>query len=164
LVTLGRVAGAYGVRGWLKIHSDTAPRENIVAYGTWWLRQGSDWASRDVEDGRPHGKTVVAKLAGCDDRDAAEALKGAEIAVRRSQLAADLEPGEYYWADLEGLRVVTLEGVDLGQVDHLFETGANDVMVVVGDRERLVPFLMDRVVHEVDVAGGTIRVDWDPDF
>jgi 16S rRNA processing protein RimM len=164
LVTLGRVTGPYGLQGWLKIHSDTDPRDNIVHYAHWWLGRGGRWERREVEAGRLHGKTVVAKLAGCDDRDAAAAMKGAEIAVRRSQLAADLAPGEYYWTDLEGLRVVTIEGVALGRVDHLFETGANDVMVVEGERERLLPFVLGQVVREVDLAGGVIRVDWDPDF
>jgi len=164
LVTLGRVTGAHGVRGWVKLHSETQPRDNIIHYRTWLLGLGGQWTPREVEAGRAQGKGVVAKLVGCDDRDAAEALKGAEIAVRRSQLAADLAPGEYYWTDLEGLRVVTVDGVDLGTVDHLFETGANDVMVVKGERERLVPFVVDQVVRGVDLADGVIRVDWDPEF
>ena len=73
-------------------------------------------------------------------------------------------PGELYWSDLEGLRVRTVEGRELGTVSHLFETGANDVIVVKGDRERLIPFLRDSVVREVDLAAGTMIVDWDPDF
>jgi 16S rRNA processing protein RimM len=163
-VTLGRVSGAYGIKGWLKVHSDTSPRANIVNYSPWYLvRQGRREAWR-VTDGRQQGKAVVAKLAGCDDRDAAEALTGAEIAITRAQLPPTTVPGEHYWADLVGLRVVTLDGVELGQVARLFETGANDVMVVDGERERLLPYLWQQVVHEVDLDEGVIRVDWDPTF
>ena len=164
LVILGRVSGLYGVRGWVKIHSDTDPRENIVNYQPWYLHQGDGWQSFRLEGGRRHGKTVVAKIQGLDDRDQAAALVGTEIAVRRSQLPEAEEPGEYYWADLEGLRVETLDGVDLGRVSRLFETGANDVLVVRGERERLIPYLWQQVVCEVDLDAGLMRVDWDPEF
>ena len=104
------------------------------------------------------------KLRGCDDREIASALIGADIAVRRTQFADDLVPGEYYWADLEGLKVVTLEGVDLGSLDRLLATGANDVMVVLGDRERLLPYIPGSVVQDVDLDARVMRVDWDPGF
>ena len=163
-VTLGRVTGVYGVRGWLRAHSDTAPRENIVTYSPWFLHRDGRWEAWSVEKGKRHGKGMVVKLAGCDDRDVATALVNAEIGVKRDQLASDLAPDEYYWTDLEGLRVVTIEGADLGRVDHLIETGANDVMVVRGERERLIPYLPKQVVLAVDLAVGKIQVDWDPDF
>lgn len=151
------------MNGWVKVFSHTEPRANILGYRPWLI--DSDGSLREVEvvDGRAHGKGVVARLAGVDDRDAAAPLIGATIAIRRAQLA-ELEPGEYYYADLEGLEVVTVEGVSLGQVDHLFETGANPVMVVRGERERLLPFVHDTVVREVDLAARRIRVDWDPEF
>jgi 16S rRNA processing protein RimM len=110
-----------------------------------------------------HGKGLIVRLQHCDDRDLAQSLVGAEIAVRRSQLpqpAAD----EFYWTDLEGLRVETTEGVVLGLVHGLLATGANDVLVVRGERERLIPFVWDQVVRELDFAQGLMRVDWDPDF
>jgi 16S rRNA processing protein RimM len=117
-----------------------------------------------LEDGRVHGKGVVAKLKGCDDRDAAAALMGMSIAIRRDQFPAAAE-GEYYWADLVGLAVSNLEGVSLGVVDQLLETGANDVLVVVqGDVERLVPFVQGQFVKEVDLTNRRIIVDWDPEF
>ncbi len=109
------------------------------------------------------GKGLVAKLKGCDDRESARDLIGALIQVRRGDLA-ELEPGEFYWADLLGLKVETLSGTELGAVDNLLETGANDVLVVRGDRERLIPFLQGQVVHDVDLDKQRIRVDWDPDF
>jgi len=164
LVTLGYVSGLYGVRGWVKIFSDTDPREGILSYTPWYLDRGKGWETWQIEQGRRQGKNVVAKLVGCDDREAAAELMKATIAVRRDQLHADLEAGEYYWTDLEGLEVVTTEGTALGRVDHLIETGANDVLVVKGDRERLIPFIPDQVVREVDLEDRRIVVDWDPDF
>lgn len=165
LVTLGRVTGAYGLQGWIKVHSDTAPRENIASYGHLYLREkGGGWRRWKLSNGRRQGRLVVLKLRGCNDRDQAEALTGAEIAVARDQLPVLSEPGDYYWIDLQGLMVENLQGVDLGRVDHLFETGANDVMVVRGDRERLIPFIWEQVVRQVDLREGRILVDWDPDF
>jgi 16S rRNA processing protein RimM len=105
----------------------------------------------------------VARISGVDDRDAAAVWVGADILVARSQLPA-AKPGEYYWADLEGLDAVTPDGTALGRVSHLFETGANDVLVLRGERERLVPYLPGSVVREVDLAARRIVLDWDPDF
>ena len=160
---MGRISGLYGVRGWVKIRSDTVPRERIVEYSPWQVEIEGQWRAMEVAEGRRQGKGVVARLQGCDDRDGAAPLIGAAIAVRREQLPAP-EPGEYYWADLEGLAVVTAEGVELGTVDHLFETGANDVLVVRNGRERLIPFIQGQVVLDVDLEAGRMRVDWDPEF
>lgn len=162
-VVLGRISGLYGVKGWVRIYSYTSPRSNILNYSTWFLGRGEEWERRGLEAGRPHGKGVVAKIAGCDDRDQAASLVHREIAVERSQLP-EAAPGEYYWADLQGLKVVTPDGVDLGVIDRLFETGANDVIVVKGDRERLIPFLQGDVVRAVDLTEGVMTVDWDPAF
>ena len=114
-------------------------------------------------EARQHGKGVVARLADCIDRDQAQALTGREIGIARDELPA-AQPGEYYWHDLQGLSVVTLAGEPLGTVDHLLETGANDVLVVEGERERLIPFVMDQVIVRVDLDKGEIQVDWDKDF
>ena len=121
------------------------------------------WNEYKVLSGRIHGKGLVARLEGVDDRDTAHSLKGFDIAVNRDQLPKTTE-GEYYWVDLEGLDVRTIEGVALGKVDYLFETGANDVLVVKGDRERLVPYISDQVIKSVDLQKALIVVDWDPDF
>jgi len=161
MLVLGRIAAPYGLRGWVKIFSETEPRDNILSYQPWYLGE-SRRPCRFVE-GRRHGKGVVAKLEGCEDRDQATALVGQEIAIRRDQLPpAGAE--EFYWADLEGLRVETLDGIWLGRVEYLFATATNDVMVVEGDRKRLLPFLWDQVVRDVDLELGQIRVDWDSDF
>lgn len=162
-VILGRITGLYGVKGWVKVYSETDPRQNILKYRPWLLRLRNGWQPCEVEEGRTQGKGVVAKLRGIDDRDQAVELLQVEIAVRRDQLPRP-KPGEYYWTDLEGLRVETISGVDLGSLDHLFATGANDVMVVKGERERLVPFIRGQVVKEVDLSARRMRVDWDPEF
>lgn len=163
LVEIGRISGVYGLHGWVKVYSYTEPRENILAYSHWHVHTRGQWRPMEVAEGRGHGKGVIARLAGCEDCDAASLLVGAEIAVTRKQLPP-AGPGEYYWVDLEGLRVVTLSGIELGTVDHLFETGSNDVMVVKGERERLIPFIQGAVVVQVDLEHRIMRVDWDPEF
>ena len=164
LVIIGRVAGVYGVRGWVKVLSSMEPPEAMLDHPSWRLRRGgSEWRIMTLVEGRSHGKGILAHLESCDDRDVARALIGAEIAVPRSELP-DPEPNRFYWADLEGLTVRTVAGVALGVVDHLLETGANDVLVVKGERERLIPYIRDAVVIEVDLDQGMILVDWDPEF
>ena len=162
-VIIGRISGLYGVQGWVRVYSHTDPRENILRYSPWQVRVGDEWHTLAVLGGRRHGKGIVARLADCEDREQARRLLGAEVAIGRTQLP-ELASGEYYWTDLLGLRVVNQEGVELGRVDHLLETGANDVLVLAGERERLIPFLPDDVVLEVDLEAGVMRVDWDPGF
>jgi 16S rRNA processing protein RimM len=126
--------------------------------------QGSNKPRKyEIAEDRHHGKGLIALLGGVDDRDSAEKLVGAEILVDRDQFG-DVERDEYYWADLVGTRVVTADDQDLGVVESLFETGANDVLVVQGDRRRLVPFLLGSVIQAVDLESGIIIADWDPDF
>lgn len=162
-IVLGRISGVYGIRGWVKVYSDTEPRDQITRYTPILLGSDGRWREARIEDGRSQGKGVVMKIEGCDDRDAAAALMGSEIAVWRDQLPP-LPEGEYYWADLVGLEVRTLDGIRLGVVEDLFQTGANDVIVVKGDRERLIPYVPGDVVREVDLDGHTLTVDWDPGF
>lgn len=162
-VVLGRVSGLFGVRGWVKVFSGTDPREGIIDYSPWQLRSRDEWREVKVEAGQRHGNNVVVKLAGVEDRDAAAALLDTEIAVWRSQLPRTRDD-EVYWADLEGLVVRTESGMDLGIVDHLLATGANDVLVVKGERERLVPFIRGQVVKKIDLDQQLLVVDWDPEF
>jgi 16S rRNA processing protein RimM len=163
-IVMGRISGLYGVRGWVKVFSHSQPRDNILRYTTWYLQRERQWVKTRLEDGRTQGKGVVAKLEGCDDRDAAAALMDTTIAIHRSQLPK-APAGEYYWAELQGLRVSNLQGVELGVVDHLLETGANDVLVVKqGPTERLIPFVQGQFVTAIDLETGEMTVDWDPDF
>lgn len=163
-IVVGRINGLYGVRGWVKVFSHTQPRENILGYKLWYLKRAGQWQEAELEEGRMHGKGIVAKIRGCDDRDAAAALMDTTVAIRREQLPRAQE-GEYYWTDLQGLKVCNLEGVELGRVSHLLETGANDVLVVrQGRDERLIPFVQGQYVTRIDLDAGEMTVDWDPDF
>ncbi|QJQ94610.1 MULTISPECIES: ribosome maturation factor RimM [Halomonadaceae] len=168
-VVLGKLTSPYGVKGWLKVYSYTSPMDGILDYPEWQLRLNGKVFSRRVSQGRSQGKGLVASLEGVASREQAEQLAGAEILLPKDALPS-LDADEYYWHQLEGLRVVTQEGVDLGRVSYLFETGANDVMVVRGDgntsdgKERLLPFLPDDVIVKVDLDAGMMTVDWDPEF
>lgn len=162
-ILLGRVAGDFGVRGELKLLSWTDPRDAIFKYQPWTLRAGDTEREVSGVRGRDTGRLLVASFPGVENREQAEALKGAEIWVTRDRLPPP-KPGEYYWVDLEGLAVQTVEGVVLGTVSHLFDTGANPVLVVAGERERLIPFVNGQFVTSVDFGAGLIVVDWDPDF
>jgi len=163
-IVLGRVSGIYGVKGWLKIYSETDPVQNIARYKPWFIEKDNQWFEVTPLQGRKHGKGVIAQLEGCDDRDEAAKFKGCKIAIKREQLPQTAGKDEYYWTDLEGLKVENLDGVELGIVSHLFETGSNDVIVIKGDRERLIPYIKDQVVHEIDLDNGLMTVDWDPEF
>jgi 16S rRNA processing protein RimM len=164
-VLVGRIVGLYGVQGWLKIESWTEPRTQIFKYQPWLLEKApGEVMEVGGVNGRPQGKGLICQLPGVDDRDAAAALVGQDIHVARELLPPPARD-EYYWFDLEGLEVVTTEGVPLGRVSHLFATGANDVVVVRdGTRERLVPFVQGTYVRSVDLSGGRMVVDWDPEF
>ena len=162
-VILGQITGLYGVQGWVRVFSHTQPREGIVDYRPLYLHHDGQWRPIEIQEGRLYGRGILLKLGSYDDRDAAARLVGCELAIRRQQLPA-LAADEYYWVELEGLRVLTVDGVELGRVERLFETGANDVLVVVGERERLIPFIRGDVVRRIDQAQGLMEVDWDPDF
>lgn len=164
LLLVGRIVGLHGVTGEVKLESFTEPRLQIFRYQPWLLKHGS--VEREVcgGRGRAQGKGIVAKLPDVDDRDAAARMIGAEVWISRSLLPKP-KPGEYYWTDLEGLEVVTTEGVSLGRISHLLATGANDVMVVRdAERERLLPFVLEDCVKAVDPDAGRVTVDWDPEF
>ena len=164
LVILGHVSGVYGVKGWLKIHSETDPVQNIVKYDPWFIQKDKTWTEIKPLQGKKHGKGVIVQLDGYIDRDQAAELKGCKIAVKREQLPSVADKDGFYWTDLEGLRVENLEGFYLGEISHLFETGSNDVLVIKGDQERLVPYIWEQVVKSVDLEAGLMIVDWDKDF
>lgn len=163
LVPKGYIAAAFGIHGWIKVVADTEYADSLFDYPTWWLGRNGQWRAFSLEESGLQPKNVIAKLAGVSDRDAAFALKGMTIAIPRSEMPP-AEEGEYYWADLIGLEVVNLAGESLGRVDKLFETGANDVLVVRdGSVERLLPFVAS-VVIDVDQTAGRVKVDWGLDY
>lgn len=183
MVVMGRVVAPYGVFGWLKVLPDTEAMDGLFDYDTWWLGKGEDWREMVVETAKIHNDVIVVKLEGIDDRDAALACKGKQIAVPRADLP-EPEANEYYWSDLIGLHVKNLQGIDFGVIVDVFETGANDVLVVKNTvvnevavkgtasqnsatketpQERLLPFIAS-VVLEVDLKAKAMLVDWDEDF
>lgn len=162
-ISVGKISGVFGVKGWVKVFSFTDPRENILTYSPWLLIKGDEIKTVDVVDGQLQGKTIVAQLDGVNDRDQAASLMGWDVFITRDQLPKAAK-GEYYWSELIGLAVETIDGVQLGIVDSLLETGANDVVIVHGDRERVIPFLQGQTIINVDLDAGRLIVDWDPEF
>jgi len=171
---LGEISGLHGVKGWVKVFSDTQPRENIFSYQPWRLNGSVGQSSVEISNWRKQGKTLVAHIVGIDDREQARELIGAVISVPKNVLP-ELSRGEFYWSQLVGLRIkysdsTRGEVLDLGVVSELIETGANDVLVVKGDdasvdqTERLIPWVFGQYVKDVDLVAGDIIVDWDPDF
>ena len=162
-VVLGRIAGPFGVRGWLKVASFTAPPGQILDFPRW-RADVPGQAARELRhvESRAHGKGLVVRLEGIDDRDAAIALGRPELWVLRDELPA-LKPGEHYRDDLVGCEVVNLAGTSLGRVDYFLDLPASPVMVVVGERERWLPAGPGQLLR-VDAAARRITVDWDPEF
>ncbi len=159
---MGRVAASYAVRGWVKVQPFTADVDSLLDYPVWRLGRDGVWREYPVLEAKVHGQSLLASLQGVSDRDAAEALRGMEIAVARAQLPPP-EEGEYYWNQLIGLEVVNLQGQTLGRVEGLLETGAHDVLRIRGEREYLVPFV-SALVPTVDLAAQRIEVDWGLDY
>lgn len=172
LLNVGRITSVFGIKGWVKIHSQTEPADNIFDYQPWLLKTKHGVKPIELAQWRPHGKGFVAQIVGIDDRNQAELLCPVDIAVEKDVLET-LDEGEFYWHQLEGLRVFSdFEGqtYDFGTVKKILPTGANDVLVVVGDgqsmdqKERLIPYVPDQFVTDINIADGIIRVDWEPDF
>lgn len=161
VVVLGRIGAPFGLQGWVKVNSYTAPPEGIVKYPSWELVRAGHAERRKVLDWKLAGGAVAVCLEGVGSREAARALTGSEVRVERSELPPTA-PGEYYWHDLMGLEAANREGVPLGRVDGVLELPAHPVLVLNGDRERLVPLVRERLV-DVDLEGGRLTLDWHPD-
>jgi 16S rRNA processing protein RimM len=160
-IPVGKIGSAYGVRGWLKVLSYTEFGANILDYAPWYIETGKDqWQEIEVEDGRIHGNGIVAKLAGMNSPEEARLFTGKLIAIKRSQLPA-LENDEYYWSDLVNLTVINKDGTILGKVAYLMATGSNDVLVIKGEKEHAIPFLLNSVIKKVDLEKQEIYVDWE---
>lgn len=165
MVVMGRIVGAQGILGWVKVQTFTEYLDGLLDYNAWYL--GNDkqpWRKVDVLEANVHGKIIIAKLPGILDRTTAEQCKGLLVAIHRDSLPTQAE-GEYYWSDLIGLNVVNLTDEVLGKVDTMLETGANDVLSVRDAEgvERLIPFIAS-VIQGVNLAEKTIRVDWQADY
>jgi 16S rRNA processing protein RimM len=165
-VVLGYVSGLHGVKGWVKIHSDTEPRDGVFAYPEWQLQKRGGGEMRHLavaEHGGSHSK-LIARLEGIDDREAAAGLVGCEIAVDRDALPG-LSEGEWYWADLVGMEVITSDEVSLGTVERVMPTGAHDVLVIKGQgEERLLPFVQGEVIERIDAQASKVYTHWASDW
>lgn len=163
LVTVGEIAGPFGVQGWVRVRSYTDPPQNILKYTPWMLESGGHHRQVEIAEGRRQGAAVVARIATIDDREQAAGLRGSRILVGRDCFPK-APAGAYYWTDLIGLEVCTPAGVSLGKVTGLLETGANDVLEVKGERDRLIPFVIGHYVRSVSLEQGRMIVDWDPEL
>jgi 16S rRNA processing protein RimM len=158
---MGRIVGSFGIQGWVKVKTFTESVEALGEYEDWIVRTRDGWRAIEVEGFEIHSKGPVAKLAGCIDRDSADALRGSDVAVTRESLG-EADEGSMYWVDLIGLEVVDATGKSLGKVDGLFETGETSVLVVKGVRETMIPFVPE-YVKSVDRQAGRITVEWKAD-
>mgnify|MGYP000846240780 CR=1 FL=1 len=172
LINVGRITAVYGIKGWVKIHSSTEIAEDLFSFTPWWLKTAHGVKKIEIDDYRAHGNAFVAHIKGVDDRDVAATYTSVDIAVERDFLP-ELDDGEYYWSQLEGLTVISEQNgqrICLGKVARLLETGANDVLVVtpiegsLDQRERWVPYVPGQFVLSVDLSIGEMIVDWDPEF
>mmetsp|Transcript_17752 Transcript_17752/g.26647 ORF Transcript_17752/g.26647 Transcript_17752/m.26647 type:complete len:177 (+) Transcript_17752:246-776(+) len=169
-LVIGKIGAPYGVKGWVKVTSYTHELDGVFAYTPWLLGQEQEGKEYVVDQWRTHNKGLVAKLVGVENRDDAESIKNLDISIK-AEMLPELGDNDVYWRELVGMQVVTDKGYDLGTVKDMFETGANDVMLVkaknndaFGQKERLLPFLHDQVVLNVDKQAKSITVDWDPGF
>jgi 16S rRNA processing protein RimM len=162
MVAMGRVIAPFGIKGWVRLRTWTETEDGLAGFPTWWLEHDGRWAPVELEDYEVHAKGVVAKLKGIDDRTAAQMLKGRDVGVPREALG-EAGKGEIYWVDLVGYEVVNLEGVVLGKLEGRLDTVGNDVMMVKGEKDYLIPFV-EAYVKEVSPASRTITVDWGRDY
>jgi len=161
---VGKISGVFGIKGWIKVFSFTGHREDILKYSPWLLKKNNSVKTVEVIVGQLQSKGVVAQLKGVNDRNEAEALIGWDIFIDYAKLPP-AKHGEYYWSDLIGLQVENTEGILLGVIDSLLETGANDVIIVQGEaRQHAIPFIREQIILEVDLTARKMRVDWDADF
>lgn len=167
-IVIGKIGAPYGVKGWVKVTTYTDEIQGVFDYSPWLL--GEAGKEYTVDHWRVHNKGVVAKLVGVETRDDAESIKNLDVSIKAS-LLPQLADDDFYWRELVGMKVVTDKGYDLGVVKEMFETGANDVMLIranpndaFGQKERMLPYLYEQVVKKVDKQAKTITVDWDPGF
>lgn len=167
-LTIAVIGAALGIKGWVRAQSHTSPSDNLLDYKEFWIGLNGQWQPAVCEESKAHGKTYALKLKGIDDRNQAEGLRHYAIAIKKDSLP-DLADGEYYWHQLQGLKVINTDSQLFGEVSGLLETGSNDVLVVkatadsIDQRERLLPYRPECVLS-VDLETKQILVDWDADF
>jgi 16S rRNA processing protein RimM len=162
-VVIGRFGRPHGIKGFVTVHSFTDPRDNILRYTDWHVFLNNKWQAVKLLCVETHNKAIIAQVEGYPERELVARLTNAEIAVEREQLA-ELEPGEYYWHQLIGMNVINQKGEPFGTVVEILPTGANDVLVVQGEKRHLIPYLPGQYVIDINNSQQLITVDWDLDF
>jgi len=162
-IVIGNFGKPFGVHGEIKVHSSTTSQDAILDYSPWYMETRQGWEEIKIAESHAQHSAVIVRIEGISSPEEAKMYSGKKIAVTKDQLPK-LAKNEFYWSDLEGLTVINTKGITLGTVDHLIETGSNDVMVVKNHRKHLIPFLRDQYVKEIDLKNKTILVDWDEDF
>jgi 16S rRNA processing protein RimM len=160
-ILIGKFGAPHGIKGAISIHSWTDPPDKIFSYHLWYICQDDTWKTLKTSLSS-RGKKLIATLEKVQDRDTAQTYTNTDIYIDKNQLPK-LSSGQYYWSELAGLKVMTSCKSNLGKVAYVFNTGANDILAVQGERERLLPFISDTIVN-VDMLNKTILVNWDPDF
>lgn len=163
MITVGRFGAAHGVKGWMKVQSFTQPFDNLMSYQPWYIKHENEWQPIKLSGCRIQHDTIVAAVEGCDVRELTIRYRNVEIAIPRAEFPV-LPEGEYYWTDLEGLTVYTENGEQLGRLEYLFATGANDVMVIKGEEEHLLPYRLGDVIINIDLTARKMLVKWDKNF
>ena len=165
-IPVGKIAGVFGIKGWMKVFSYTDPRKNILSYTPLYLSVKGQWVEAKVSNGRVQGKGIVIALENVTDPEQVLPLIGTALAIKKEQLKPT-RSDEFYWSELTGLKVINLDGHVFGQVDSLVETGAHDVLVVKNEDQKtecLIPFVLEEIIQNVDLDNGIIEVDWEVDY
>jgi len=162
-IIIGKLGKIHGLNGWLNLYPETKPADKILDYKPLYCMLLSEWQKINVDEIKPHGNHFLLHIQGIDNPEDAKKYVGKEIAILRDQLAK-LRQGEYYWTDLEGVTVINQNNIELGTIDHLMETGSNDVMVVVGKKRYLIPYIRKQVIIDIDLDTKIMHVNWDEDF
>lgn len=161
-VVVAKVGRVHGIQGWVRINSFTEPPENVLNYKDWWILHHNQWQLLEKQASKIQNQEILIKIKNCNNREQAQFYTNDLIAVPRESLPL-LSSEEYYWSDLIGMRVMNEQKIDLGIVDHLFSTGSNDVLVLTGEKERLIPYTED-AIKQIDLQNKIITVDWDSEF
>ncbi|ASQ47130.1 ribosome maturation factor RimM [Legionella clemsonensis] len=162
-IIVGRFGRPHGIKGFIAVHSFTDPRDNILRYTDWHVYLNKQWQPLKILHVEMNEKFILAQIEGYSEREQVASLTNADIAVSRDQLPA-LEEGEYYWHELINMQVVNQQGILLGTVVEIMPTGANDVLVIQGEKRYLVPYLPGQFIADINASQRIITVDWDPEF
>ncbi|KTC87175.1 ribosome maturation factor RimM [Legionella cincinnatiensis] len=162
-IIIARFGRPHGVKGLVTVHSFTEPRDNVLKYTNWHAFIDNKWQLIKLIRAEVQNKSIIAQIEGYHERELVAHLTNIEIAVHQDQLE-QLKPGEYYWHQLIGMSVINQQGESFGTVTEIIPTGANDVLVVEGNKRHLIPYLPGQFILDIDPNQKLITVNWDVDF